>query len=193
MLPGVGCETTDPRQAAQEVHAQIGAADTVIAEMEAVVAQAQATGEDPAVVSKLTERLDKLKGFKAQASAALAAFIENTADTTDPIDFAAEGSKGVARFLPFPWDLVAIGVGGGLGLLAARQRQQRKRLEADAKSLVKAIEEAKTPDGTVNFRDSAVDLRSRMSDGAKTLVESARAELPPRIRPLTAKLQGTQV
>ncbi len=93
----------------------------------------------------------------------------------------------VAGKVPAPWGLwILLGTNVISGILAFIKNRQAKQVIEDAneiaaaaKSVILAIEEEKSADGTVAFGDAATaaSLRSRMSTEARDLVEQVRQNI----------------
>jgi len=82
-----------------------------------------------------------------------------------------------ATLLPPPWDAI-VGIFGGLFLGLFRARQNREA----AKNIVRAIDLAKTPEGRVDFKDSATlgKIRAVADKRAQTIVDEAQGKRKPK-------------
>lgn len=181
------CTTEDRAMIADQIaanEAKIEEVQAGIADMDAAITDATAQidqlPEGDPVREVLTSYRDTKVLLRTAADDTLNALLQESdhlqqvlRESKDASE-AARGVVGVAApYLPPPWNVYLT---AGLGLWAAIENIFRRRTKAAARNVVRAIEETKV-DGAVDFSDDSTKtvLRSRMTDEAKALVESARA------------------
>ncbi|MCC6679269.1 MAG: hypothetical protein IT445_00050 [Phycisphaeraceae bacterium] len=177
------------REQAQQITAEL---PVLTQQVESLNAQIEAI-EDETVREPLIAARDKAVEVLSSAQATVDGLnatvkdLEELLRTADSeVDVYAQGVGVIGQHLPPPYNTYALlaasilGIGGTIikSVQASQRLKQLQATEDAAESVIQAIEQVKAENsGAVNFTDpqTKTELRSRMTEGAKALVEDARS------------------